>query len=104
MKKYFKKDSNIEVNFGDNVAFVKQGEYNGLQMYNKVEGEITPDNVGDLVELGFIDEKVVPTEPANKPCGCDYDIDKIENPLKELGITLAKLEKVVEILGKLVNE
>ena len=95
MKKYFKKDSNIEVNFGDNVAFVKQGEYNGLNMYNKIEGEITPDNIDDLVHLGFVDVKEV-EEPKENKCECkgsDFDLDK----------AIASLERVCEILQKYID-
>lgn len=102
MKKYFKKDSNVEVNLGDNIAIVRTGEYNGLNMYTKVEGPVTPENLEDLVQLGYIDEREVPTEPANKPCGCDFDIDKDKDPLKELEKSLEKLERVVEVISKLL--
>lgn len=95
MKKYFKKDSNIEINFGDNVAFVKTGEFNGMQTYSKIEGEVTPDNIEDLVHLGFVDAKEV-EEPKENRCECkgsDFDLDKV----------LSNLEKVCEILQKYID-
>lgn len=95
MKKYFKKDSNIEINFGDTVAFVRTGEFNGMDTYTKIEGEITPDNIDDLVELGYVDVKEVKEENSCK-CECrgsDFDLDK----------AIASLEKVCEILQKYID-
>ena len=97
MKKYFKKDSNIEINFGDNVAFVKTGQFNGLDTYTRIEGEITPDNIDDLVELGYVGVKEVEhKEPNSCKCECngsDFDLDK----------AIASLEKVCEILQKYIG-
>lgn len=97
MKKYFKADSEIEVNIGDNVAFVRNGEFNGLRTYTKIEGPITPDNVGDLVDMGYLEvHDVEPMEPANKECKCagsDYDLDKL----------IASLEKVSKILAEYIG-
>ena len=95
MKKYFKKDSNIEINFGDNVAFVKSGEFDGMNTYTKIEGKITPDNIDTLVCLGFVDVKEV-EEPKENRCECkdsDFDLDKV----------LSNLEKVCEILQKYID-
>lgn len=95
MKKYFKKDSNIEINFGDTVAFVKSGEFNGMNTYTKIEGEITPDNIDDLAELGYVDVREV-EEPKKNKCECrgsDFDLDK----------AIASLEKVCEILQKYID-
>ena len=95
MKKYFKKDSNIEINFGDTVAFVKSGEFNGMNTYTKIEGEITPDNIDDLIGLGYVDVKEVKESDTNK-CECkgsDFDLDK----------AISDLEKICEILQKYIG-
>ena len=97
MKKYFKKDSNIEINFGDTVAFVRTGEFNGMNTYTKIEGEITPENINDLVALDCVDVKEVEhKEPNTCKCenkGFDYDLDKL----------IASLEKVSEILQEYIG-
>jgi len=97
MKKYFKADSEIEVNIGDNVAFVRDGEFNGFRTYTKIEGPITPENVGDLVDMGYLEVRdVKPVEPANKECKCagsDFDLDK----------AISDLGKICEILQKYIG-
>ena len=97
MKKYFKTNSDIEVNIGDNVAFVGTGEHKGLKTYTKIEGTITPENIGDLVDMGYLEiQDVKPMEPANKECECagsDFDLDKL----------IANLEKVSKILAEYIG-
>lgn len=95
MKKYFKKDSNIEINFGDTVAFVRSGEFDGMNTYTKIEGEITPDNIDKLVHLGFVDVKEV-EEPKEDKCECkgsDFDLDKL----------ISNLERVCDILQQYID-
>ena len=94
-KKYFKTNSNIEVNFGDEVTFMREGEIDGLKTYFKIEGVVTPDNIAHLTAMDYVEEREV--EPEKPKCNCklgsDFDLDK----------TIADLEEVCKILQKYIG-